>query len=220
MASAPPDRVISAIVVAPGTTPRVRALIDVLDAQLRPLHTARAQTSVARPRRDRGRLTPRYAPEAMQRASSSEELPPIHGARIGLVQSRWYAEQTDRLVDAFTRTIASAGAPLVERHLVPGAYEIVYAADRLARSGHYDALVCTGAILKGETLHFEMIVEHLSRGLTRITLDHGIPVINEILPCTTLEQLHARTGDDEHNKGIEAAVACAEIVDWSRRQGT
>lgn len=144
-------------------------------------------------------------------------LPSIAEARIAILQSKWYAEETSRMVTAATQLLEAAGAN-VELHVLPGALELPIAAQTLAetRPGEYDAMIALGAVMKGDTLHFELVSEGCAQGLAQVSLEHGIPIVNEVLPCYTREQLTARTSDDDHNKGIEAAQAAAEFIAWRR----
>jgi 6,7-dimethyl-8-ribityllumazine synthase len=145
------------------------------------------------------------------------DLPRIEGARIAILQSKWYGEETGRMARIATELLEEAGGA-VELHVLPGSLELPIAARTLAelRPGAYAAMIALGAVLKGDTLHFELVAEGCAQGLARVSLEHGIPILNEVLPCYTREQLIARTADDDHNKGIEAAQAAAEIISWRR----
>ena len=79
-----------------------------------------------------------------------------------------------------------------------------------------DAVVCLGVVLKGDTMHFEMIIDEVVRGLGEVSRQGRVPIINEILPVTDLAQAKSRAADDGLNKGIEAAVAAIEIIAWRR----
>ena len=158
----------------------------------------------------------------MKVAHNQKNLPAIPGARVAILQSKWYREHTDRMVEYCLDVLAQAGAPKPEVHVLPGSLELPIAAKTLAREKPgYEALICFGAVMKGETYHFEMVMNECIRGLGSTALECDVPIIVEVLPCTTMEQLIKRTGPDEFNKGIEAAVAAAEIIAWrrSRRVG-
>jgi 6,7-dimethyl-8-ribityllumazine synthase len=145
------------------------------------------------------------------------DLPMIEGARIAILQSKWYGEETGRMARIACELLEGAGAT-VEVHVLPGSLELPVAARTLVtlRPGRYDAMIALGAVLKGDTLHFELVAEGCAQGLAQVSLEHGIPILNEVLPCYTYEQLTARTSDDDRNKGIEAAQAAAEIIAWRR----
>lgn len=145
------------------------------------------------------------------------DLPAIDGAQVAILQSKWYGEETGRMARIACELLEGVGAS-VEVHVLPGSLELPVAAQTLAnlRPGRYDAMIALGAVLKGDTLHFELVAEGCAQGLARVSLEHGIPIVNEVLPCYTHEQLTARTSDDDRNKGIEAAQAAAEIIAWRR----
>ncbi|MFN8390870.1 MAG: 6,7-dimethyl-8-ribityllumazine synthase [Bdellovibrionota bacterium] len=139
----------------------------------------------------------------------------ISGAKIAIVQSHWHSEHTDNMVAACKKLLEEAGCTAVDVHQVPGCYEIPFAAKKLAKTKRYEAIVAVGAIVKGDTDHYQVILETCIRELGKVMYDFEIPVIMEILPVHKLEDLIART-TGEHNKGIEAAHAAAEIVAWHR----
>ena len=151
----------------------------------------------------------------MQSKIDTTNLPDIDGATIAIVQSKWYHEHTDLMVSKCIEILASCKAE-AEHHVLPGALELPLACQGLARTGRYDAIVCIGVVLNGETRHFDMVVDEVSRGLGQVMLNEDIPVIVEVIPADTMEQVIARTADDDFNKGIEAGVAACEIVSWRR----
>jgi 6,7-dimethyl-8-ribityllumazine synthase len=149
------------------------------------------------------------------------DIPAIPGARIAILQAKWYRAQVDQMVDMCRGLLAKAGAAEPEHHILPGSLELPLAAQALirGRAGDtpLDAVICFGAIMKGDTYHFEMISNECIRGLGEVMLSEGVPIIVEVIPVTTVEQLVARSQDDRFNKGIEAALAAAEIIEWRRR---
>lgn len=150
----------------------------------------------------------------------THDIPAIPGARIAILQSKWYREHVDNMVRACVEMLARAQVLPPEVHIVPGSLELPLAAQTLIRSApkgeQYDALICLGAIMQGETKHFDMIMNECARGLGTVMLAEDTPIIVEVLPVTTLQQLVARSGNDQYNKGIEAAIAAAEIIRWRR----
>ena len=156
----------------------------------------------------------------MKTSHTAKNIPNINGAKIAVLQSKWYREYTDKMVERCIDLLIKAGAPRPEVHIIPGSLELPIAAQTLAadKARGFEALICFGAILKGETYHFEMVMNECIRGLGSTALAHDIPILVEVLPCTSVEQLIKRSGPDEFNKGIEAAVAAAEIVAWRRAQ--
>ena len=95
---------------------------------------------------------------------------------------------------------------------VPGAFEIPSAARRLAQSGKYDALICLGCLLRGDTLHYEVIANEVTRGVGQSAQETGIPHAFGVLTCDTLEQAIDRAGLKAGNKGFEAGLAAVEMV--------
>ncbi len=151
----------------------------------------------------------------MQHAYDTSNLPKIEGAKIALLQSKWHREHTDLMVKKCAELLAAAGAES-EVHVLPGALELPLAADRLAKTKQYEAIVCFGVIMKGETFHFELILNMIEQGFVRVMHDHDLPILIEVLPVTTMAQVEARSGDNEFNKGYEAALAAIDIVKWRR----
>jgi len=153
----------------------------------------------------------------MQHNYSAKNLPAIDGAVIGILQSKWHREYTDVMVRKCVELLRSASAAEPERHVLPGSLELPLAARHLLRRGkRYDALIAFGAIIKGDTFHFEMVLDMCSHGLNQVMLEENVPIIVEVLPVMNVEQLAARSGDNDQNKGIEAALAAAETISWRR----
>jgi 6,7-dimethyl-8-ribityllumazine synthase len=148
-----------------------------------------------------------------------DAMPPILGARIAILQAKWYREHVDKMVETCIKLLDEAGSLPPERHILPGSLELPLAAQTLLRRSstlRYDAVICFGAIMKGETYHFEMIMNECIRGLGHVALTEGVPIIVEVIPIANIEQLIARSSNDPFNKGIEAALAAAEIISWNR----
>lgn len=145
-------------------------------------------------------------------------IPKIPNARIAILQSKWYHEYTDNMVKKCIEVLEIAGCDRPDVHVLPGSLEIPLAGQRLARNRQlgYEAIICIGAIMKGETFHFEMVMNECIRGLGQVMLNEDIPIIVEVLPVASFEQLAGRCADDDFNKGIEAALASAEIIHWRR----
>jgi 6,7-dimethyl-8-ribityllumazine synthase len=100
---------------------------------------------------------------------------------------------------------------------VPGAFEIPLAAQRLAASGAYDAVVCLGAVIRGGTPHFEFVAAEAAKGIAKVSLDTGVPVIFGVLTTDTIEQAVERAGTKAGNKGWAAATAALEMADLLRQ---
>ena len=152
----------------------------------------------------------------MQQAIDVNALPTVKGARVAILRSKWYADIVASLASKCRSVLAAKGMAHIEEHILPGCFEFPYAANELARTKALDAIICLGVVLKGDTFHFEMIVDECVRGLGEVSRTARIPIINEILPVAELAQAQARAGPDEFNKGIEAAAAAIEIIHWRR----
>lgn len=141
------------------------------------------------------------------------------GLRFAVVVSRFNAFVTERLLngalDALTR--AGAGATNIDIVRVPGAMEIPLAAQQAAESGRYDAVVCLGAVIRGETPHFEYVSAETSRGVAQAALRAGIPMAFGVLTVENLEQAVDRAGLKSGNKGFEAAMSAIEMANLLRK---
>jgi 6,7-dimethyl-8-ribityllumazine synthase len=136
------------------------------------------------------------------------------GFRFALVSSRWNDFLTGRLVegalDALERLGADDGA--VEHFRVPGSFEIPLLALKLAGSGRFDAVVCLGTVIRGQTPHFEYVAGEVTKGIAHAALSTGVPVLYGIVTADTLEQAIDRAGVKAGNKGFEAAMSAVEMV--------
>jgi 6,7-dimethyl-8-ribityllumazine synthase len=95
---------------------------------------------------------------------------------------------------------------------VPGAFEIPLVARRLAATGRYDAIICLGAVIRGDTAHFELVANESARGIAEVSRDTGVPVVFEVLATETLAQAEERAGGVHGNKGWDAAAAALEMA--------
>jgi 6,7-dimethyl-8-ribityllumazine synthase len=140
-------------------------------------------------------------------------------SRIAVVVSRFNRSVTESLLDGAIEGLTAHGiAPdAIDVLRVPGAFEITVAAEACAASKRYAALVCLGAVVRGETPHFEFIAREVSRGVGDIACRHRIPVAFGVLTTDTMEQALARAGSGHGNKGYEAAVTALEMADLLRR---
>lgn len=134
------------------------------------------------------------------------------GMRVAIVVARFNHDITAELLDGAERILAKQGAADVQVLWVPGAFEAPLVAKRLAGSGTVDAVICLGAVIRGETAHFEYVAGETAAGITRAALDTGVPVIFGVLTCETLGQALERSAPDETNKGREAANAAVEMA--------
>lgn len=140
------------------------------------------------------------------------------GFRFAIISSRWNDFLTARLVegalDALERLGADEGA--VEHFRVPGSFEIPLLALRLAESEKFDAVICVGTIIRGETPHFEYIAGEVTKGIAHAAMETGVPVLYGIVTADTLEQAIDRAGVKAGNKGFEAAMSAVELVNLYR----
>ncbi len=136
------------------------------------------------------------------------------GLRFGIVVSRWNAFITERLLEGALDTIRRHGADVdsVDVARVPGAFEVPLAAQRMARSGRYDAVICLGCLIRGSTPHFDYIAGDATKGIGQAALESGVPVAFGILTTESIEQAIERAGTKAGNKGAEAAGAAIEMA--------
>ena len=133
------------------------------------------------------------------------------GLRFAVVVSRYNAYITERLLEGCREVLAAAAAAVVDVVWVPGALEIPLAAQRLARTDRYDAIICLGCVIKGETLHFDLVAQQTAAGIGRVALETGVPVINEVLAVFDPAHAAARAGG-QSNRGEEAARAAIQMA--------
>jgi 6,7-dimethyl-8-ribityllumazine synthase len=136
------------------------------------------------------------------------------GLKFAIVASRWNDLIVSRLVGGAEDTLRRLGAAqdniLTVR--VPGSFEIPVAAKKLAASGRYDAIICLGAIIRGETPHFDYLAADVTKGLSAIALETGVPVAYGVITADTVEQAINRAGVKAGNKGFEAAMTAVEMA--------
>jgi 6,7-dimethyl-8-ribityllumazine synthase len=137
-----------------------------------------------------------------------------HGFRFAIVASRWNDFISSRLVDGALDALERLGADekLVEIYKVPGAFEIPLLALKLAGSGRFDAVICVGTIIRGQTPHFEYIASEVASGIAQASLETGVPVIFGVVTADTVDQAIDRAGVKLGNKGFEAGTTAVELV--------
>lgn len=143
----------------------------------------------------------------------------VTDARIGIVASKFNSFVVERLLDGCLAELRKAGfnEDCITIVHVPGAFEIPVAAQRLINTEKFDAVIALGAIIRGETPHFEYIANECSHGLATIALTHETPVIFGVLTTDNSEQAMDRAGSEESNKGAEAAKAAIEMISVFRK---
>jgi len=130
--------------------------------------------------------------------------------RVGIVQARFNEEHCIALTNSCITELIALGVSQADIKLVtvPGALEIPFALQKLAETGDFDGLVALGAVIRGETYHFELVSNESAAGVTRISIESGLPIANGILTCDTDEQAHARV----EAKGADCAKAVVEMA--------
>ncbi len=149
---------------------------------------------------------------------SAPEPAQVRGLRVALIVSRYHASVTDRLRDAARAALREAGAvdDAVTVVAVPGTFELPLAARHAAESGRFDAIVCLGCVIRGETPHFEFIASAVAHGITAASAETGIPMAFGVLTTNTFDEAVARAGEGPANKGWEAALAAVELAEVCR----
>ena len=134
--------------------------------------------------------------------------------RVAVIASRFNETIGKRLVDGAIDCLKRHGASEEDLTVVwvPGAFELPAAAKRLAESGEVDAIVCVGAVVRGETPHFDYVAGHAAHGIGRAGMDTGIPVTFGVLTTESTDQASERSGGKMGNKGFEAALAAIEMA--------
>ncbi|MGI9068798.1 MAG: 6,7-dimethyl-8-ribityllumazine synthase [Pyrinomonadaceae bacterium] len=136
------------------------------------------------------------------------------GFRFAIVASRWNDFISSRLVEGALDALERLGAQekLVEVYKVPGAFEIPLLALKLAGSGKFDAIICVGTIIRGQTPHFEYITSEVASGIAQAALQTGVPVVFGVVTADTVDQAIDRAGVKLGNKGFEAGTTAVELV--------
>lgn len=136
------------------------------------------------------------------------------GFRFALIASRWNDFLTARLVEGALDALERLGADekAVEVFKVPGSFEIPLLARKVAASGKWDAVICLGTIIRGQTPHFDYIAGEVTKGIAQAGMETGVPVVYGVVTADTLEQAIDRAGVKAGNKGFEAAMSAVELV--------
>jgi len=143
------------------------------------------------------------------------------GLKVGLVVSRFNEFITSKLLagamDALVRHGTSDSD--IEVVWVPGSFEIPQAAQKIASSGKFDAVACLGAVIRGQTPHFEYIASEVAKGVARVAMETGVPTAFGVITSDTLEQAIERAGTKSGNKGADAAVSAIEMANLFKELG-
>ena len=136
------------------------------------------------------------------------------GRKIGIVVARFNSFISEKLlegaIDSLLRSGVNTDDIVVAR--VPGAFEIPLVAQKMAKSGRHDAVICLGAVIRGATPHFDYVAGEVSKGTAQVMLDAGIPVLFGVLTTETIEQAIERAGSKAGNKGSDVAIAALEMI--------
>lgn len=146
------------------------------------------------------------------------ETPAGQGMRIAIVAARFNRFIVEQLLEGALDALERQGVAEADRALVwvPGAYEIPLVADQFAASGRYDAVIALGAVIRGGTPHFDFVAGECAGGLTRVSLDRGVPVTFGVLTTDDVEQAVERAATDAGNKGFDVTMAAIEMVQTRR----
>jgi 6,7-dimethyl-8-ribityllumazine synthase len=141
------------------------------------------------------------------------------GLAVGIVASKFNKSVTSRLLTECIKALTAAGASdeAIEVVRVPGAFEIPLVARELARSGRFDAVICLGAVIRGDTPHFEFISAEVSRGILQASLETNLPVVFGVLTTDTVAQAVERADPARLNRGADAAKTAIEMVNVMRQ---
>jgi 6,7-dimethyl-8-ribityllumazine synthase len=139
------------------------------------------------------------------------------GLRIAVVVARFNDDITTKMLEGAKEAIAKLGVPDYDVAWVPGAFELPLAARKLADTKRYDAVVCLGTVIRGETPHFDFVAGEAGRGIMDVGLDSGVPVVFGVTTPNTHEQALARAGGAKGNKGFDAVSAAVEMATLLRQ---
>ncbi|MBN1871944.1 MAG: 6,7-dimethyl-8-ribityllumazine synthase [Candidatus Omnitrophica bacterium] len=136
------------------------------------------------------------------------------GKRFGIIVSRFNEFLSSKLLDGATDALRQhgAGENAIDIVWVPGSFEVPIAAQKMAKTKRYDAVICLGALIRGATPHFDYIASEVSKGVARISLDSGVPCIFGVITADSLEQAIERSGTKQGNKGRDAALSAIEMA--------
>lgn len=138
----------------------------------------------------------------------------LNQAKLVIVASKWHSDAVESMLNTCLNCLKEAGIEegQVVVYRVPGALEIPVVVKKLLEGGGIDVLLVFGAVVRGDTRHFEMVVDAVNNNLNSLAVEYVTPIIQQILAVDNLVQLAVRTGDDNGNKGIEAAIAALEMI--------
>jgi 6,7-dimethyl-8-ribityllumazine synthase len=136
------------------------------------------------------------------------------GKKFGIVIARFNSFIAERLLEGALDTLVRSGVKDgdIEVARVPGAFEIPLVAQKMVKSGRYDAVICLGAVIRGSTPHFDFVANEATKGIAQASMESGVPIIFGVLTTDSIEQAIERAGSKAGNKGSECAVTAIEMV--------
>jgi 6,7-dimethyl-8-ribityllumazine synthase len=159
----------------------------------------------------------RRNPTMAQTTYSVENLPEIAHAKVAILRSKWYLDISEAMTKPCIEVLLSAGCQEPDVHTLPGCLELPLAVRRvMKRDPSIEAVIVFGVILKGDTYHFDLVKDLCMSGLEKVSFECNVPIINQILPVDAIEHAYKRAANDRSNKGLEAAIAAIEVIDWRR----
>ena len=143
------------------------------------------------------------------------------GMRVAIVASRFNEIIVNKLLGGAVDGLVRHGVEEenITAAWVPGAFEIPVAAARMAKSGRYDAVICVGAVIRGDTTHYDYVCSEVSKGIAQVGLSTGIPVLFGVITTENIEQAIARAGSKAGNKGYDCALSAIEMVNLMEMMG-
>ncbi|MHB8149527.1 MAG: 6,7-dimethyl-8-ribityllumazine synthase [Desulfobulbia bacterium] len=136
------------------------------------------------------------------------------GKKFGIVIARFNSFIAERLLEGALDTLMRSGVKdkEIEVARVPGAFEIPLVAQKMVKSGRYDAVICLGAVIRGSTPHFDFVANEATKGIAQASMESGVPIIFGVLTTDSIEQAIERAGSKAGNKGSECAATAIEMV--------
>lgn len=141
------------------------------------------------------------------------------GMRVGIVASRFNSFIVEKLLDGAVDGLVRHGVEEenIDAAWVPGAFEIPIAAQKMADGGKYDAVICVGAVIRGSTSHYELVINETTKGIAQVGLKSGVPVLFGVIATENIEQAIERSGTKAGNKGYDCALAAIEMVNLMKQ---
>ena len=149
----------------------------------------------------------------------ANEIPSARGMRFAIVVSEWNSEITYSLLQGSHDTLIKHGAnpKHIKVDYVPGSFELTAGARMVAEAGTFDAVICLGCVVRGETPHFDYICQSVATGITQLNVNYDIPFVFGVLTTENMKQSEDRAGGKHGNKGDEAAITAIKMVALKRR---